>query len=56
MVAVPIIGDRYATPVRREITVLTEPARTELTHLQLALALEGALFVESSPRSASSVD
>ena len=46
MVAVPIIGDRYATPVRREITVLTEPARTELTHLQLALALEGALFVE----------
>lgn len=46
MVAVPIIGERFAAPVRREITVVTEPARTELTHLQLALALEGALFVE----------
>ncbi len=46
MVAVPIIGDRYAAPVRGEITAVTEPARIELTHLQLALALEGALFVE----------
>lgn len=42
MVAVPILGNRYTTPVQREITRLTEPARTELTHLQLALALEGA--------------
>jgi signal transduction histidine kinase len=46
MVAVPIIGDRYTQPVRREITNLTEPARTELTHLQLALALEGAVLDE----------
>src|SRR5688572_1640599 len=44
MVAVPIIGDRYTQPVRGEITILTEPARTELTHLQLALALEGAVL------------
>jgi len=44
MVAVPIIGDRYTRPVREEITTLTEPARTELTHLQLALALEGAVL------------
>jgi signal transduction histidine kinase len=44
MVAVPIFGDRYTQPVRREITTLTEPARTELTHLQLALALEGAVL------------
>lgn len=46
MVAVPILGARYTDPVRREITELTEPARTELTHLQLALALEGALLDE----------
>lgn len=46
MVAVPIIGERYAAPARREITLVTDPARTELTHLQLALALEGALSVE----------
>lgn len=46
MVAVPILGERYAKPVREEITDLTEPARTELTHLQLALALEGAGYVE----------
>lgn len=44
MVAVPILGDRYTAPLRREITNLTEPARTELTHLQLALALEGAVL------------
>ena len=46
MVAVPIIGDRSAAPIRREVTDLTEPARTQLTHLQLALALEGAAYVE----------
>lgn len=46
MVAVPILGDRYTTPVRDEITKLTEPARSELTHLQLALALEGAVLDE----------
>ncbi|MEO7823587.1 MAG: histidine kinase dimerization/phospho-acceptor domain-containing protein, partial [Gemmatimonadaceae bacterium] len=46
MVAVPILGDHYTTPVREEITSLTEPARTELTHLQLSLALEGAVVDE----------
>lgn len=46
MVAVPILGDRYTTPVREEITTVTEPARAELTHLQLALALEGAVLDE----------
>src|SRR5688572_21601833 len=46
MVAVPIIGDRYTQPVRQEISSLTEPARSELTHLQLALALEGAVLDE----------
>ena len=46
MVAVPLLGDRYATPVREEITGLTEPARTQLTHLHLALALEGAVLDE----------
>jgi signal transduction histidine kinase len=44
MVAVPIFGDRYTQPYRQQITSLTEPARTELTHLQLALALEGAVL------------
>ena len=44
MVAVPILGNRYTNPFQREITRLTEPARTELTHLQLALALEGAVL------------
>jgi signal transduction histidine kinase len=44
MVAVPILGNMYATPLQREITHLTEPARTELTHLQLGLALEGAVL------------
>ena len=46
MVAVPILGDRYTAPLRQEITNLTEPARSELTHLQLALALEGAVLDE----------
>lgn len=46
MVAVPILGDRYTSPVREEISSLTEPARTELTHLQLSLALEGAVVDE----------
>ena len=46
MVAVPIFGDRYTLPVRREITELTDPARTQLTHLQLALAIEGAVVDE----------
>jgi len=46
MLAVPILGERNARPVRDEIIGLTEPARTELTHLQLALALEGAAYVE----------
>ncbi|MDQ3672945.1 MAG: hypothetical protein M3365_01015, partial [Gemmatimonadota bacterium] len=46
MVAVPILGERYTTPVRNEIADITEPARSELTHLQLALALEGAALDE----------
>ena len=46
MVAVPIIGEQSAAPTRREIPGLTEPARTQLAHLQLALALEGAAHVE----------
>ena len=46
MVAVPIIGNGYTAPVRAEIVEVTEPARTELTHLQLALALEGAVLDE----------
>ncbi len=46
MVAIPILGDRYTAPVRDEISTLTEPARTEITHLQLSLALEGAVIDE----------
>ena len=46
MVAIPILGDRYTAPVRDEISTLTEPARTEITHLQLSLALEGAVINE----------
>jgi len=46
MVAIPILVDRYTAPVRDEISTLTEPARTEITHLQLSLALEGAVINE----------
>ena len=46
MVMVPILSDRYTAPLREEISEVTEPARTELTHLQLALALEGAVLDE----------
>ena len=42
MIAVPLLGARYVHPIQQEILTLTEPARTQLTHLQLALALEGA--------------
>ena len=36
------MGARYVRPIQQEIITLTEPARTQVTHLQLALALEGS--------------
>ncbi len=44
LVVLPILGDRYTEPHREQIRTLTEPARTLVSQVQLALAIEGSVL------------
>jgi signal transduction histidine kinase len=43
LVVLPILGDRYTRPFHSEVRQLTEPGRTLLTRIQLALAIQGSV-------------
>jgi signal transduction histidine kinase len=44
LVVLPILGDRYTEPHRTQVRELTEPGRTLVSQIQLALAIEGSVL------------
>ena len=44
LVVLPMLGDRYTRPLHAEIRQLTEPGRTLVTRIHLALAIQGPVL------------
>ena len=44
LVALPVVGSQYTGPHQAEIRELAEPGRTHVTHVQLALAVQGSVL------------
>jgi signal transduction histidine kinase len=44
LVALPVMGERYARPLNRELRDVVEPARGLVTQIHVSLAIEGSAF------------
>src|SRR3982751_2449818 len=44
LVALPILADRYAEPLNRDLRQVVEPARGLITDIHVSLAIEGSAF------------
>jgi signal transduction histidine kinase len=44
LVALPLVANRYAEPLRREVREVVEPGRGLVTNIHVALAIEGSAF------------
>ncbi|MDQ3949679.1 MAG: HAMP domain-containing histidine kinase [Gemmatimonadota bacterium] len=44
LVALPVLGERYARPLNRELRDVVEPARGLVTQIHVSLAIEGSAF------------
>jgi signal transduction histidine kinase len=44
LVALPLLGERYARPLNRELRDVVEPARGLVTQIHVSLAIEGSAF------------
>ena len=44
LVALPLLGERYARPLNRELREVVEPARVLVTQIHVSLAIEGSAF------------
>jgi signal transduction histidine kinase len=44
LVTLPVLGERYAGPLNRELVEVVEPARGLVTQIHVAVAIEGAAF------------